>query len=106
MVDARLVAVGRRPMDRDNLTEAVAGARRWLLRQQSEHGWWRGELEADATLESYFILLRAFLGSLDDPKISGYARALKRKMLPAGGYGQYRGGPPDLSVSCLGYFAL
>ena len=27
-------------------------------------------------------------------------------MLPAGGWSQFPGGPPDLSVSCLSYFAL
>src|SRR3954453_4163621 len=110
MVDARLVTIGRPPVDderrRARLGAAIAGARDWLVQQQNEEGGWRGELEADATLESSFILLRAFLGSLDDPKITAYARTLRGKMLADGGYGQYPGGPPDLSISCLAYFAL
>ena len=105
-VDAPLVAVGRPPLDRPDLTDSIVRARDWLLQRQEPQGWWRGELEADATLESYFILLRAFLGPLDDPKIAGYAVTLRAKMLEGGGFGQYPGGPPDVSVSSLAYLAL
>jgi squalene-hopene/tetraprenyl-beta-curcumene cyclase len=106
LVDAPLVAVGPPPLDRRDLTEPIGRAQDWLLRRQNAEGWWRGELEADATLESYFILLRAFLGPLDDPRIAGYAITLRAKMLDGGGFAQYPGGPPDVSISCLAYLAL
>jgi squalene-hopene/tetraprenyl-beta-curcumene cyclase len=106
LADAPLVVVSRPSLDRAKLTSAISRAQGWLLRRQDPEGWWRGELEADATLESYFILLRAFLGSLDDPRITAYARALRAKMRAEGGFGQYPDGPADLSVSCLAYFAL
>jgi squalene-hopene/tetraprenyl-beta-curcumene cyclase len=106
LADAPLVSLGRPPLDRAALGDAIARAQDWLLRRQDPEGWWRGELEADATLESYFILLRAFLGSLDDPKIAAYAIALRGKMLEGGGFAQYPGGPADVSISTLAYLAL
>jgi squalene-hopene/tetraprenyl-beta-curcumene cyclase len=106
LFDASLVSVGRKPVDRAALADAIKRAQNWLLQQQNPEGWWCGELEGDATLESYFILLRAFLGSLEDPKIAGYAIALRGKRLDAGGFAKYPGGPPDVSVSSLAYLAL
>ena len=40
--------------------DAIERARAWLLARQTSEGYWCGDLEGDATLESYLILLRAF----------------------------------------------
>jgi hypothetical protein len=42
---------------------AVAAARKYLFSQQHEDGYWCGELEADTTLESDYILLHTLLGT-------------------------------------------
>src|SRR5450759_781245 len=42
---------------------AVAAARKYLFSQQHEEGYWCGELEADTTLESDYILLHTLLGT-------------------------------------------
>ena len=42
---------------------AVDAARQFLFSQQHEEGYWCGELEADTTLESDYILLHALLGT-------------------------------------------
>ena len=85
---------------------AMVAAREWLLARQSPEGWWCAELEADTTLESYFILFKWLFGHPDDPKIPKYARVLREAMLPEGGWNIYQGGPPELSISVLSYFAL
>ena len=42
---------------------AVDAARKYLFSQQHEEGYWCGELEADTTLESDYILLHTLLGT-------------------------------------------
>ena len=88
------------------LEDAVERSTQWLLDRQQDEGYWVAEFEADSTLESYFILLKSFLGMRDDPKIPKYSRRLRSLMLPGGGWSNYLHGPPDLSVSVLSYFAL
>ena len=48
---------------------AISAARKFLFLQQHEQGYWCGELEADTTLESDYILLHRLLGTDADPKI-------------------------------------
>jgi hypothetical protein len=85
---------------------ALATARDWLLQRQDPAGFWCGELEGDTTLESYMILLEAFFGRRGSQKSLDLARVIRDEVLPGGGWSQYLGGPPDLSVSCLTYLAL
>lgn len=85
---------------------AIDAAARWLIARQHPTGWWCGELEADSTLESYLVLLRAFTGSPEHPDVRGLARTIRDQMLPDGGWNTYPGGPAELSASCLSYFAL
>src|SRR5216684_4100647 len=53
----------------DDLSSRVAAsidaARKRLFSQQHEGGYWCGELEADTTLESDYILLHTLLGTGD-----------------------------------------
>jgi squalene-hopene/tetraprenyl-beta-curcumene cyclase len=92
--------------DQAAVESAMVAASEWLLARQSPEGWWCAELEADTTLESYFILFKWLFGHPDDPKIPKYARVLREAMLPEGGWNIYHGGPPELSISVLSYFAL
>ena len=88
------------------IDRAIEAAREWLLSRQDQTGYWCGELEGDTTLESYAILIEAFLGRRGSEKSLRLARTIRDEALPAGGWSQYPGGPADLSVSCLSYFAL
>src|SRR5260370_40901929 len=42
---------------------AVDAARKYLFSQQHEEGYWGGELQADTTLESDYILVHTLLGT-------------------------------------------
>ena len=44
---------------------AADAARKFLFSQQDEQGFWCGELEADTTLESDYILVHTLLGTGD-----------------------------------------
>jgi squalene-hopene/tetraprenyl-beta-curcumene cyclase len=91
---------------RARVEAAISAARDWLVARQHADGYWLAELEGDTTLESYIILIEAFFGRRDSAKVRGLARVIREEALPGGGWHQYLGGPPDLSVSCLSYFAL
>src|SRR3954453_17951272 len=91
---------------RARLDAAVAAARDWLVARQTHDGFWQGELEGDTTLESYLILIEAFFNRRETDKVRDLARVIRAEALPEGGWSQYLGGPPELSVSSLSYFAL
>ncbi len=48
--------------------QAVSRSVKWMLSAQSQEGYWWGELEADTTLESDYILYLHILGELESPK--------------------------------------
>lgn len=98
--------IERASIEADRVERAIRSARDWLLAQQESSGSWCAPLSGDSTLESYLILLEAFLGRRAGVRSLELARALRAQMLPDGGWSQYPGGPAEISVSCLSYFAL
>ena len=94
------------PPELTAVESAIVASREWLLERQNPEGYWVAELEADTTLESYFILFKWFFGHPDDPKIPRLARVLREAMLPGGGWNIYHDGPAEISISCLSYLAL
>ncbi len=91
---------------REAVADAAERGRRGLLDRQQPDGHWVGELEGDTILESEFILLLAFLGKADDPRVRLAANYLLEKQLPSGGWPNYPGGPAEASVSVKAYLAL
>jgi squalene-hopene/tetraprenyl-beta-curcumene cyclase len=98
--------IGLPPSTPERVEGAIVAARDWLVARQDPRGFWCGELEGDTTLESYIILLEAFLGRRGAKRSQALARTIRECVLPDGGWAQYEGGPADLSVSTLSYFAL
>jgi len=97
------------PRDQDWAEEVAAAmdrGRAGLLTRQNPDGHWVGELEGDTILESEFILLLAFVGKHDDPRVKRAANYLRTKQLSVGGWSNYPGGPAEVSVSVKAYFAL
>jgi squalene-hopene/tetraprenyl-beta-curcumene cyclase len=94
----------------DDLSErtavAVAGARKALLSQQSQEGYWCGELEADTTLDSDYIVLHTLLGTVDQERLEKCANYILRQQQKDGGWSIYRGGRSNLTASVKAYFAL
>jgi squalene-hopene/tetraprenyl-beta-curcumene cyclase len=94
------------PVSLSPLERSIERARSRLLALQRPDGHWVGELQGDTILESEFVLLMAFLGREDEPRLQKAARYLMAHQLPDGGWANYPGGPADLSVSVKAYFAL
>ncbi len=101
-----LRGVRRDPGHHSALQTAIGRARDCLLGMQAADGHWCGELQGDTILESEYILLMAFLGREQEERIVKAGRYVLTQQQPGGGWGNYPGGPPDLSVSVKAYFAL
>ena len=87
---------------------------RALLDLQKPEGFWCGDLLADTTLESDYILLQLWLhppqGAVWNPpnaeRIRKVRRSILERQLPDGGFNIYPGGPADVSASVKAYTAL
>ncbi len=88
------------------LGQAIAAARDRLLALQKPDGHWCAELQGDTILESEYILLLAFLGEENGDVARKAARYILEQQQPDGGWGNYPGGPLEVSVSVKAYFAL
>ena len=94
----------------DDLPNRVAagidGARRYLFSLQEEDGYWCGELEADTTLESDYILLHTLLGTGNPERFQKCANYILKHQNEDGGWAIYADGPSNISASVKAYFGL
>jgi len=94
----------------DDLVSRVAvsidAARKYLFSQQLEEGYWCGELQADTTLESDYILLHTLLGTGSQERFEKAARYIVKHQNEDGGWNIYAGGPSNISASVKAYFGL
>lgn len=88
------------------MNHTLSGATAWLMERQAPEGYWCAILEGDSILESEMILLDAYLGRLDQPRVEKAAKALELSQTAAGGWGMYPGAPIEVSASVKAYFAL
>jgi squalene-hopene/tetraprenyl-beta-curcumene cyclase len=88
------------------LNDSIGRAQEYLLSLQHPEGYWLGELEADSTLTSEYIMLRHFLRRVDRDRERKAANYLKAKQLPDGGWDLFPGGASDISATVKAYFAL
>ncbi len=88
------------------VTAAVDAARKWLFSSQHEDGYWCGELEADTSLESDYILMHTLLGTPNQARFQKCANYILRHQNDDGGWSIYPGSPSNISVSVKAYFGL
>src|SRR3984957_17374538 len=88
------------------VSAAVDGARKFLFSQQHEQGYWCGELVADTTLESDYILLHTLLGTGNPERFQKCCNWILRHQNEDGGWGIYANAPSNISASTKSYFAL
>lgn len=104
--EARKSASSRYRVAATPLEYGLENARQHLLALQARDGHWCGELQGDTILESEYVMLMAFLGRENDPRVQKAARYLLTQERPEGAWANYPGGPVDLTVSVKAYFAL
>jgi squalene-hopene/tetraprenyl-beta-curcumene cyclase len=94
----------------DDLASRVAAgidaARKYLFSKQDERGYWCGELEADTTLESDYILLHTLLGTGKQERFQKCCNYILQHQNADGGWPIYVDGPSNVSASVKAYFAL
>ncbi|MGB8848145.1 MAG: squalene--hopene cyclase [Candidatus Acidiferrales bacterium] len=88
------------------VNRAVDRATRWLLAAQFPAGCWWGELEADITLNSDYIVFQHATEQKNSPKIPKLANHVRRLQLPDGGWNIFPKGPAELNATIKAYFAL
>ena len=86
------------------LEAAIGRSAAWLLNQQKPLGFWCGELEADTTLESDYILYLHVLGRTK--RIAKLATYIRRRQRSDGGWNIYEGGPSELNATVKAYLGL
>jgi squalene-hopene/tetraprenyl-beta-curcumene cyclase len=99
-------AVAPRRDAESRVEHAVNRAVEWFLSRQSQDGYWWGELEADTTLESDYILYLHILGDLKSEKVPKLAKYIRDRQLPDGGWNIFYGGPAELNATVKAWVAL
>ncbi|MDE3168488.1 MAG: squalene--hopene cyclase [Acidobacteriota bacterium] len=108
----RTAAAGR--VEHAGAAAAVARAASGLFAQQAPEGFWCGELTADTTLESDYVLLQLWLhqpeGAEWNPpsraRIGKAVRSILERQLADGGFNIYTGGEAEVSATVKAYTAL
>ncbi|MFI6006171.1 squalene--hopene cyclase [Streptomyces sp. NPDC051366] len=95
-----------RPTARRLAERAAALAVRHLLSRQNAEGWWKGDLECSVTSDAEDLLLRQFLGILDEKTTHAACLFIRGEQREDGTWSTFRGGPGDLSTTIEAYVAL
>src|ERR687883_819073 len=88
------------------LERAVERAAARLLALQHPNGWWKGELESNATMIAEHLFLLHFLGLRERETDRLLANELLARRRDDGTWSIWFEGPPDLSVTVEAYAAL
>ncbi len=103
---ARGTAVVPRRDVESRVEHAIARATNWFLSVQAQEGYWWGELEADTTLESDYIVYLHILGQLKSEKVEKLTKYIRHRQLPDGGWNIYPNGPSELNATVKAYVGL
>ncbi|HET8577097.1 MAG TPA: squalene--hopene cyclase [Methylomirabilota bacterium] len=85
---------------------AIERAQQFLLSSQAPDGHWVGELEADSTISSEYLLFCHLSDRVDRERERKIVTYLRAGQLPDGGWSLYEGGPSNLSATIKAYFAM
>ncbi len=106
--------VSESPALMEAAAKALALSSDALMAARDAAGFWRGDLKADTTLESDYVLLQLWLhppvdGEWKPPtweRIRKAARSILDRQLPDGGFNIYPKGPSEISACVKAYTAL
>src|SRR5580704_5597366 len=89
--DVAVTDAGPEIVERD-AAEALRLACEHLKARQEPEGWWKGELETNVTMDAEDILLRHFLGILDQRTLTGAADRIRSQQRRDGPWATFHGG--------------
>ena len=84
----------------------IERAQSYLLSCQAPDGHWVGELEANSTVTSEYLLFCRLLDRVDRERERKIVNYLRRQQLGDGGWSIYEKGPANLSATLKAYFAM
>ena len=93
-------------VDRQALDAGIDRAAAALMETQAPEGYWRFDLEADASITAEYVLMMHFMDEIDSTLESQLAAYLRSAQGAHGGWGLFPDSAPDLSCSVKAYFAL
>jgi squalene-hopene/tetraprenyl-beta-curcumene cyclase len=116
-VPKNVIGVEKRDIQKrfERMDAAITASANALISLQDAEGWWCGELTADSTLESDYVLLQLWMnqpepdGSWLPPNPQRIEKACRRilaSQLPDGGWNIYAPGPSEVNASVRAYTAL
>ena len=85
---------------------AIHNAQSALLAAQASDGHWLGELEANSTITSEYLLFCHLLDRVDRERETKMVRYLRECQVADGGWSLYEGGPANISATIKAYFAM
>jgi len=88
------------------LNDAIARAQAYLLSHQAPEGHWVGELEANTTITSEYLLLCHLIDRVNAERERKAVAYLRERQLPNGGWSLFEAVPADLSATIKAYFAM
>jgi squalene-hopene/tetraprenyl-beta-curcumene cyclase len=111
---ARLEARDQKKREDERLVRTAALAATTLTRLQHAEGYWCGNLTADSTLNSDYVLLTLWMHAPDEtgwnpPNLARIRKAVRTildRQLPDGGWNIYEEGPSDINATVRAYAAL
>lgn len=77
-----------------------------LLARQHPDGWWKGDLESNASIEAEDLLLRQFLNISHPQTTAATANWLRHRQRSDGTWAAFYDGPGDISITTEAYVAL
>ncbi len=89
-----------------HVDSAIERGQTFLLSCQAPDGHWVGELEADSTIASEYLLFCHLVDRVDREREGKMLNYLRRRQLPDGGWNLYDKGPANLSGTIKAYFAM
>ncbi|OON81849.1 squalene--hopene cyclase [Streptomyces tsukubensis] len=91
---------------RETAERATRRAVEFLLSNQDEQGWWKGDLATNVTMDAEDLLLRQFLGISDEKTTRAAALFIRGEQREDGTWATFYKGPGELSTTIEAYVAL
>ena len=88
------------------LDSAISRAQAFLLGAQAVDGHWVGEIEANTTITSEYLLLCHLIDRVNKERERKAVRYFRSRQRANGGFTLFSGGPTNLSATIKAYFAM
>jgi len=86
--------------------DAIGRAQQHLLSLQDETGWWKGALDTNVSIDAEDLMLRQFLGILQEEQTEQSAKWIRSQQRSDGSWANFFEGPLELSTTTEAYVAL